>query len=150
MSAHPETSLSHLPDTSKNIIRYLRRFIETRMPMVHEYSSNGALNFSLTESSFDRVCQIVPLKRGVILKFFFGSSLFDPLYILAGRGTRLRYVHIKTVREAKSYGIAQLIKDAWKDAPHHITRLHEQRRKRNKQVKPTSAKRKTKIYSHML
>ncbi len=124
-----EAFLSCLPDNTQEITRYLRVLVKKIMPQAHEFIYGEAINYSLTESAFDRICQISPQSESVMVKFFFGSSLFDPKHVLKGNGTRMRHIRIRTIREASATELAQLLKDSWRDAPHNTDQLHARRRK---------------------
>lgn len=121
--------LSRLPDNTQEVTRYLRVLVKKIMPQAHEFIYGEAINYSLTESAFDRICQVSPQNESVMVKFFFGNSLFDPKHVLKGKGTRMRHIRIQTIREAKAIELTQLLKDSWKDAPHNIVQLHARRRK---------------------
>lgn len=86
-----------------------------------------AIGYSLTQSPFDRICYIAPQKNYVNLGFFFGSLLPDPQHLLVGEGKRMRHVKVRNVEDASNPALEELMKEAWKDAPNSIAKLHSKR-----------------------
>ena len=106
------------------IIRALREIATKSLPEAHEIIYHGTIGYSLTQSPFDRICYIAPQKKYVNLGFFFGAHLPDPQHVLVGEGKRMRHIKVRSVEDASNYALKQLMKEAWKDAPHSIARLH--------------------------
>src|ERR1044072_1308593 len=61
------------------------------------------------------VYAIIPTKSGVSLGFMHGTSLADPQKLLEGTGKNLRHVKLKTLDDAASPALHQLVKQALQD-----------------------------------
>jgi hypothetical protein len=109
------------------IIRTLREVASKCMPEAHEIIYHGAIGYSLTKSPFDRICYIAPQKKYVNLGFFFGAHLPDPQHLLVGEGKRMRHIKVRSVADASNPALEQLMKEAWKEAPNSIEKLHSER-----------------------
>lgn len=109
------------------IIRTLREIAKKSMPEAHEMIYHRAIGYSLTQSPFDRICYIAPQKNYVNVGFFFGTHLADPHQVLVGEGKRMRHIKVRSIEDASNPVLEQLLKEAWKDAPHSIANLHKKR-----------------------
>jgi hypothetical protein len=107
------------------IISTLREIATKSMPGAHEMLYHGAIGYSLTRSPFDRICYIAPQQKYVNFGFFFGTHLPDPHHLLVGEGKRMRHVKVRSLEDASNPALEQLMKEAWKDAPHSIAILHK-------------------------
>src|SRR5215467_7901767 len=106
------------------IIRALREIAKKSMPDAYEMIYHGAIGYSFGTSPIDRFCYIAPQKNYVNLGFFFGTHLDDPHHLLVGEGKRMRHIKIRNEEAASNPALEQLLKEAWKDAPDSIARLH--------------------------
>ena len=97
------------------------------MPEAHEIIYHGAIGYSLTKSPFDRICYIAPQKKYVNLGFFFGAHLPDLQHLLVGEGKRMRHIKVRSVADASNPALEKLMKEAWKEAPNSIEKLHSKR-----------------------
>jgi hypothetical protein len=109
------------------IIRALREVAKKSIPEAHEMIYHAAIGYSFTQSPFDRICYIAPQKKYVNFGFFFGSHLPDPQHLLVGEGKRMRHIKVRSVADASNPALEQLMKEAWKEAPTSIAKLHSKR-----------------------
>lgn len=65
------------PDV-RSICRSFCALVKEVMPEAVEFVYHGAVNYSLSESPFDRICYIAPYWRHANLGFSFGAHLSDP------------------------------------------------------------------------
>jgi hypothetical protein len=109
------------------IVENLHDVIRKTMPKSQEIVYNGSIGYSPTGSSFNRIVYILPAKRHVTLGFFFGTHLPDPEQLLAGNGSRMRHVKIKTAADAKSPALRSLIEAANADGKRSLASIHKRR-----------------------
>ena len=125
-----EEWLSNLSPDLQPITKKLRAVALKNMTGAHEFIYHNAIGYSTSDSPFDRICYIVPQKKGYVnFGFFFGAGLPDPDTLLIGDGKRLRHVKIWNVDETKNPALAKLIAATWKQAPELIAKIHASRKK---------------------
>ncbi len=98
------------------------------MKHAEEFLYYNAINYSLSNSFLDRICYIRPLANRVTFGFLHGRRLTDPDHVLRGIGKRSRYIHVRTVDEAKSSSVKDLVKAAWRDGAEAVSVMKEERR----------------------
>lgn len=124
-----EEYLSNLVPDLQAITRALVAVARKNMPGANEFIYHDAVGYSVSESPFDRICYIAPQRGYVNFGFFFGVNLPDPKHLLIGEGKRLRHVKVRSVEEAQTPALGQLITAAWKEAQESIAKIHAQRKK---------------------
>ncbi|MCC6802848.1 MAG: DUF1801 domain-containing protein [Anaerolineae bacterium] len=114
--------LDRYPPDIKAISLALRAQVNKVMPDADEilYASQNHVDYSLTESSRDRIVYICPLQNYVRLGFWFGAHLPDPDHLLVGEGTRLRHIKIRALEEVQRPAIDALLASAWTHAVTHM------------------------------
>ena len=127
--------LSNYPEEIRAISRNLRSMAKHAMRGAQEFLYYDAINYSLTNSPLDRICYIRPLQKRVTLGFLFGRQLDDPHHLLQGIGKRARNVKVRTLEDAKSPALKQLVKAAWTDGADSVTRMKQLKRLRRAQLK---------------
>jgi hypothetical protein len=100
------------------------------MPQAHEYLYHSSVNYSLSQSTFERICYIAPFKDHVNLGFMFGVHLDDPEGLLEGEGERLRHVKVRSANAADNPALKALVKAAWADGPQHVAQLKQSRKRK--------------------
>ena len=115
--------LSRYSPSVQAIALTLRAMAKKALPLAHEFVYHRAINYSLPESSFDRVCYLAPQKSYVNLGFFFGAHLPDPQNLPLGEEKRMRQEKVTSVEEAENPSLEDLVKAAWHDAPSSIANL---------------------------
>jgi len=110
------------------------------MKHAQEFLYYNAINYSLSNSYLDRVCYIRPLAKRVTLGFLHGRRLEDKNHILQGIGKRSRYARIRTMDEAKSSGLKELVKAAWRDSVEAVHAMKEEKKveRANRRSRTTS------------
>jgi len=104
------------PTQIREIIKKLRLVAKANMPSAHEFMYHNAINYKLPESPGTWICYIAAQRNYVNMGFFFGTKLSDPKKLLEGTGKRMRHVKVRTVEEAGTNELADLIRQAWTDA----------------------------------
>jgi hypothetical protein len=112
-----EKHIESYPTPIREIIEKLRSVAKASMPGAHEFVYHNALTYKLPESPGTWICYIAAQKNYVNLGFFFGANLSDPKELLEGTGRRMRHIKVRTVGEASRDEVADLIRQAWPDAP---------------------------------
>jgi hypothetical protein len=105
--------LSNYPEVIRRIIGELRKLARSTMPKAHEFLYYDAISYSIDDSSLRRICYLAPMEKCVTLGFLFGAKLSDQHHLLKGSGKRARHVKIRTLSEAKSPALKDLVKAAW-------------------------------------
>ncbi len=113
------------PAETREIIERLRDIARKTMPDAQEIMYHGAIGYSPTGAPYDRIVYVMSAKKHVTLGFFFGSRLPDPESLLEGEGKRMRHVKIRTLKEANSPAIKNLLKAAHEDAASSLATLHK-------------------------
>lgn len=111
-----EKHIESCPTQIREIIKKLRSVAKASMPGADEFLYHDAVNYKLPESPDTWITYISPQRNYVRLGFYFASNLFDPKKLLEGTGKRMRHVKVRTVGEAGSDDLADLIRKAWDDA----------------------------------
>lgn len=124
-----EEYLMNLAPDLQAITRELCEVARENMPGAYEFIYHDAVGYSVSESPFDRICYIAPQRGYVNFGFFFGVDLPDPKHLLAGEGTRLRHVKIRSLEDAKNPALGKLVAATWKEAPKSIAKVHAGRKK---------------------
>ena len=101
------------PIQIKEIIETLRAVSKANMPDTYEFVYHNALNYKLSASPGTWVCYISAQRNYVRLGFYFGANLYDPRRLLEGNGKRMRHIKVRTVVEAGSVELAELIRQSW-------------------------------------
>ncbi|MDF2790690.1 MAG: hypothetical protein K0S80_3791 [Neobacillus sp.] len=101
------------PIQIKEIIETLRAVSKANMPGAYEFVYHNALNYKLSESPGTWICYISAQKNYVRLGFYFGANLFDPRKLLEGTGKRMRHIKVRTVVEAGSDVLVELVRQSW-------------------------------------
>jgi hypothetical protein len=101
------------PTQIKEIMETLRAVSKANMPGTSEFVYHNALNYKLSESPGTWVCYISAQRNYVRLGFYFGANLYDPRKLLEGTGKRMRHIKVRTVVEAGSDELAELIRQSW-------------------------------------
>jgi hypothetical protein len=125
-----EGFLTNYAGEIQDVSRKLRSIVRHEMPGAEEFLYYDAINYSLSSSPLDRICYIRPLEKRVTLGFLFGRRLGDPEHLLQGIGKRSRYVKVRTVEEAKSSALKDLVKAALKDGADSVAEMKMVLRKR--------------------
>lgn len=68
--------------------------------------------YGLGSKMADTVCVIMPLKAGVNLGFYGGSTLPDPAGLLSGTGKRHRHVRLTTTGDVQAPALRALLRAA--------------------------------------
>jgi hypothetical protein len=134
MSEQIDTYINSFAPELQAIIRRLREIATRSMPGAHEMIYHGALGYSLTTSPRDLICYIAPQKSYVNQGFYHGGRLPDPLHLLVGEGKRMRHIKVRSVEDAGNPALAQLLREAWKDAPNSIAMLHNKKKASHDQL----------------
>jgi len=142
-----EGFLSNYSENVQAISRKLRDIVRHEMKGADEFLYYNAINYSLSDSSLDRICYIRPLTTKVTFGFLYGKNLEDPDHILRGIGKRSRYVRITSVEAAKNAELKQLVKEAWKDAGESVRAMKEDLRRRRADLRRISSHRRTRPVS---
>ena len=108
-----EEFLSSFPEEIRRMSLELRNVARKAMPRAHEFLYYDAINYSLNDSPLGRICYISPMEKYVSFGFMFGVRLDDQHHLLEGGGKRARHVKIRTLKEAKSPALKDLVKAAW-------------------------------------
>jgi Domain of unknown function (DU1801) len=93
------------------------------MPRAHEFLYYDAINYSLNDSPLGRICYISPTRTYVTVGFLFGAQLNDKHHLLRGGGKRARHAKIRTLEEAKSSALKDLLKAAWAHGADSIPKI---------------------------
>ncbi|WP_160725612.1 DUF1801 domain-containing protein [Bacillus sp. USDA818B3_A] len=111
-----EMLIESFPTQIREIIEVLRSVAKANMPGAYEFVYHNALNYKLPESPGTWICYISAQRNYVRLGFFFGANLLDPKKRLEGTGKRMRHIKVRTVVEAGTDELVELIRQAWADA----------------------------------
>ena len=105
--------IENYPTQIKGIIETLRSVSKANMPDTYEFVYHNALNYKLSASPGTWVCYISAQRNYVRLGFYFGANLYDPRRLLEGNGKRMRHIKVRTVMEAGSDELVELIRQSW-------------------------------------
>ena len=108
--------IESFPTQIREIIEVLRSIAMANMPGTSEFVYHNALNYKLSETPCTWICYISAQRNYVRLGFYFGANLSDPKELLEGTGKRMRHIKVRTVVEAGTDELAELIRQAWADA----------------------------------
>jgi len=111
-----EKLIERSPTQIRDIMAALRAVAKANMPAANEFVYHDAINYKLTESPGTWICYIAAQKSYTRLGFYFGVNLSDPKELLEGAGKRMRHVKVRSVEEACTNEMAELIRQAWADA----------------------------------
>jgi hypothetical protein len=123
MDAQIEAFLALCSPEQLAIVRELRFLLKNNAPGVHELPFHCWLEYSRTPSPFERVFYISRETACVIFGFFSGAHLDDPRHLLAGKGKRLRHVHLSRMEETANPALEILVRAAWVDAGAYIPKM---------------------------
>jgi hypothetical protein len=106
------------------ISRALRAMVKSAMPKANEilYDSQNHIGYSTTQSSYNQVVYICPMKDYVRLGFMRGTQLHDPDQKLIGEGKWLRHVKVRSLKEAQQSALEKLVDAAWAYAESEMKR----------------------------
>ncbi len=122
--------LSNYPEEIRKISEELRKMARSAMAGAHEFLYYDAINYSLNDSPQGRICYISPMQTAVTLGFLFGARLDDQHHLLQGSGKRARHVKIRTLGEAKSPALKDLVKAAWTHGADPVPKVKRKRKHR--------------------
>lgn len=108
-----EKHIESHPTQIREIIKKLRWLAKDSMPSAHEFVYHNAINYKLSESPGTWICYIAAQRNYVNMGFYFGTNLSDPKKLLEGTGKRMRHVKVRSVEEAGTNELADLIRQAW-------------------------------------
>ena len=111
-----ENLIDTFPTHIRDIMKTLRAVAKANMQDAHEFVYHDAINYKLPESPSTWICYIAAQRNYVRLGFYFGANLSDPMELLEGTGKRMRHVKVRTVGEAGTDELRELIRQAWADA----------------------------------
>lgn len=103
----------------------LRKMVRENMPDFFEVGYHGALGYSPTGRSHDRIVYILPARDHVTLGFFFGTHLSDSKHLLVGEGRRMRHVKVSTLQEAENPALGDLVREAYEDATKSLVSIRK-------------------------
>lgn len=117
-----EAFFAGYPPEVQAICRILRSMVQNAMPQANEllFAKQNHTAYSFSMSRNDTISYICPLKDYVRLGFMYGTHLSDPYHLLIGEGKRLRHVKVRTIEEARSPALRELVEAAWADALTHM------------------------------
>jgi hypothetical protein len=100
----------------QEIATQVRELVVKLLPDAHEkvYTGWKTIGYSPTGGMKDAICSIGPHTKHVNIVFFRGTELDDPEQLLEGTGKKGRHVKIRSVEDAKSKALEQLIINAVK------------------------------------
>jgi hypothetical protein len=107
--------LAGLPSECRNTVLALRKVVALIIPEADERILWGGISYHrpwIGGPVKGAICQIVAKRGEVRLDFIHGVRLSDPKKLLQGDRLSKRYVPIRSVSEAKSSEIADLIREA--------------------------------------
>ena len=123
-----EGFLSNYSEDVQAICKKLRDIARHEMKHAQEFLYYNAISYSLSSSFLDRICYIRPLANRVTLGLLHGTRLDDRDHILQGIGKRSRFVRIRTMDQAKSSSVKELVKAAWRDGAEAVRMMREERK----------------------
>ena len=124
-----EGFLSNYSEDVQAISKKLRDIARHEMKHAQEFLYYNAINYALSSSFLDRICYIRPLAKRVTLGFLHGRRLDDRDHILQGIGKRSRFVRIRTMDQAKSSSVKELVKAAWRDGAQAVQAMKEEKKR---------------------
>lgn len=113
-----DTFLAGYPPAMRAISQRLRTLVIGAMPQASEvlYARHNHIGYSFNGKMSERILYICPMRAYVRLGFMYGGRLDDPVHLLEGVGKRLRHVKVRTLHEADSPALRQLVVTAWTNA----------------------------------
>jgi hypothetical protein len=90
----------------------IRRDFPVPYEIVYDYGRSVVLSFSMSERGYEAIVAVAISPRGVQL--YFDRSVPDPIGLLEGTGSKVRYVTVKAASELDRGDIHELIKAAIK------------------------------------
>lgn len=96
----------------------VRELVLKTVPTAEEkvYTGWGTIGYSHRGGMKSQFCAISPQRDRVNVYFNRGAELSDPEHLLEGTGKYMRHVKVRTLKDAQSRGLRQLIQDAAVDA----------------------------------
>jgi hypothetical protein len=125
-----EEFLSNYPEEIRTMIKELRNVVKSAMHGAHEFLYYDAINYSLNDSPFGRICYISPMQTYVTLGFLFGAHLDDQHHLLQGSGKRARHIKIRTLEETRNSALKELVKAAWTHGAEPVPKVKRKLRRR--------------------
>ena len=95
----------------------VRELVLKTVPAAEEkvYTGWQTIGYSHSGAMKTQFCSISPQRDRVNVYFNRGAELPDPEHLLEGTGKYMRHVKVRTLKDAQSKGLKQLIKDAAAD-----------------------------------
>jgi|SRR5919204_6231158 hypothetical protein len=92
----------------------VRELILKTVPKADEkvYTGWGTIGYSHSGGMKTQFCAVSPQRDRVNLYFNRGTELADPEHLLEGTGKNMRHVKVRTLNDAQSKALKQLIADA--------------------------------------
>ena len=74
----------------------VRKLLPTAIELVYDNYNFLAIGYAATERASSRILSVAAAANGVILSFYYGSTLPDPNNILLGSGKQNRFIRLPT------------------------------------------------------
>ena len=97
----------------QKLIRSVRSALRKRLPaaneMVYDYGSSLVISYSPTDRGFEGIVSTAARADGVRLYFNNANKLRDPKKLLAGTGTKVRFIRVETDKQLAHPDVEALI-----------------------------------------
>ena len=101
---------------NQTLIRAVRKALRKRLPTANELVYDNynffVIGYCATERPSDCIVSIAAAAGGVVLSFYYGSTVPDPHKLLLGSGSQNRFIRLESARTLSHPHVAALISAA--------------------------------------